>query len=59
MDAATTTDATGPSSPGPVQLAFYAIDDPLWLGVLLHHLHQGGCIVVERTGDLLILPGPT
>jgi hypothetical protein len=40
------------------QLAFYGIDDPQWLPILLKHLALGGCIVIERTGDMLILPAP-
>lgn len=46
--------------PAPVvgQLAFYGIDDPQWIAVLLEHLQHGGIIICERTGDLLILPAP-
>jgi hypothetical protein len=47
-----------PLPPVEGQLAFYGIDDPLWLPTLLACLARGGCVMVERTGDLLILPPP-
>lgn len=40
------------------QITFYAIDDPVWMDVLLRHMARGGVIVIERTGDLLIMPAP-
>jgi len=32
------------------------LDDPLWLPTLLAHLARGGVIMIERTGDMLIMP---
>jgi hypothetical protein len=40
------------------QLAVLGIDDPLWVPMMLKTLAQGGCIVIERTGDLLMMPIP-
>jgi hypothetical protein len=37
-------------------LRFYSLADDDWTQVLLTHLANGGCIVIERTGDLLIMP---
>lgn len=46
------------SGPVEVQLAWFELSDSAWLPVLLDHLRRGGCILIERTGDLLIMPGP-
>ena len=45
-----------PDSPVGEQLAFYGLDDPQWMPLLLQCLQEGGCVLVERTGDLIILP---
>lgn len=58
MDATKHTDVELGSSDRGAQLAFYELSDELWLPVLLEHLARGGCIVIERTGTLLIMPGP-
>jgi hypothetical protein len=59
MDASTFHGRNCPAHPSTVegQLAFYGIDDPLWLPLLLRALRAGGCVMVERTGDLLIMGG--
>jgi len=64
MDSTTHTSAHSPHPVPPIgggcaaQLAFYGINDPLWLPTLLKLLAEGGCVVVERTGDLLFMPAP-
>lgn len=32
------------------------IDDPLWMPMLLRSLQRGGVIVIERSGDMLLMP---
>jgi hypothetical protein len=34
------------------------IDDPLWLPMLLRALQAGGVVVIERSGDMLLMPSP-
>lgn len=38
------------------QLTALGIDDPTWLPMLLRCLQRGGCVLIERSGDMLILP---
>ena len=44
------------SQPAEQQLMALGIDDPLWLPTLLAHLARGGVIMIERSGDMLIMP---
>lgn len=38
------------------QLQMMGIADPLWITTLLAALQAGGVIIIERTGDMILMP---
>jgi len=65
MDQSAQTATTAPSSHrrgrdaypvAQAQLVALGLSDELWLPTLLAHLAAGGVIMIERTGDMIIMP---
>ena len=57
MDAINSDDVGLPLPDVEGQTAFYGIDDPAWVALILRRLAAGDRVVVTRVGDLLITDG--